>query len=210
MSVLPKFYVYVYLDTRYPGEFKYGDYIFDYKPFYIGKGLGRRYKVRYCRPMYFTNTIKAMTSLNLEPKVVFPFKSDDESECYDVESKLIELIGIDNLTNISLGGTGIFSGLKHSDESKNKISNSLKGNTHLLGYHPSENTRNAISKSLSGDKNHFYGRNHTEQSKALMKKMNRFVWFHNRYENLAILRRTSPPDGYVKGKLKSLPCRIRE
>ena len=32
------FYVYCYLDPRFPGKFKYGEIEFDYKPFYIGKG----------------------------------------------------------------------------------------------------------------------------------------------------------------------------
>ena len=33
-----KYYVYIYIDPRKPGKFKYGEYEFDYEPFYIGKG----------------------------------------------------------------------------------------------------------------------------------------------------------------------------
>jgi len=32
-----KYYVYVYLDSRKPGKYKYGEYEFDYEPFYVGK-----------------------------------------------------------------------------------------------------------------------------------------------------------------------------
>ncbi|MHA2023540.1 MAG: LEM-3-like GIY-YIG domain-containing protein, partial [Candidatus Thorarchaeota archaeon] len=37
-----RFYVYVYLDTRKPGKFVYGEWKFNYLPFYVGKGTGRR------------------------------------------------------------------------------------------------------------------------------------------------------------------------
>ncbi len=40
-----KFYTYVYLDPRKPGKFVFGKYEFEYEPFYVGKGSGRRCKV---------------------------------------------------------------------------------------------------------------------------------------------------------------------
>lgn len=37
-----KFYVYVYLDPRKQGNYNYGQYHFDYEPFYVGKGCRYR------------------------------------------------------------------------------------------------------------------------------------------------------------------------
>ena len=38
-----RFYVYVYTDPRKDnGPYKYGEYEFEYEPFYVGKGIGNR------------------------------------------------------------------------------------------------------------------------------------------------------------------------
>ncbi len=37
-----KFYVYIYLDPRKKGNFIYGEYEFNYEPFYVGKGSNNR------------------------------------------------------------------------------------------------------------------------------------------------------------------------
>jgi hypothetical protein len=42
MKASDNFYVYAYLDPRKPGKYVYGEYVFDYGPFYIGKGFDNR------------------------------------------------------------------------------------------------------------------------------------------------------------------------
>ena len=43
------FYVYVYLDPRKPGNYVYGEYSFDYEPFYVGKGSNGRCTIHLCK-----------------------------------------------------------------------------------------------------------------------------------------------------------------
>jgi hypothetical protein len=43
------FYVYIYLDPRKPGKFHYGEYCFDYEPFYVGKGKDNRMFTKICK-----------------------------------------------------------------------------------------------------------------------------------------------------------------
>jgi hypothetical protein len=40
---LDNFYIYIYLDPRKPGKYVYGMYVFDYEPFYVGKGKDKQY-----------------------------------------------------------------------------------------------------------------------------------------------------------------------
>lgn len=44
LSVDNKYYIYVYLDGRKPGHFIYGNYSFNYEPFYVGKGARYRFR----------------------------------------------------------------------------------------------------------------------------------------------------------------------
>ena len=132
------FYVYCYLDPRFPGKFKYGEIEFDYKPFYIGKGKGRRCtralepnELKKQKRTIKRNYLESLYKNGYKPIVIKVYENLTEIESFDKEVYLIKLIGrmkYENgpLTNLSEGGDGA-SGYKHSDEAKSKVSSTHKG-----------------------------------------------------------------------------------
>lgn len=68
--------------------------------------------------------------------------------------------------NYTEGGDGTL-GLKHSNETKKKISEALKGKPNLsrIGKSLTEETKKKISESLKGEKNYFYGKHLSEEHK---------------------------------------------
>jgi DNA-binding transcriptional ArsR family regulator len=110
-----KYYVYVYLDPRKEGRFRYGDYDFDYEPFYVGKGCGNRYLKHLTENEKDTaNTFKfrvieKIKSTNRLPIIIKVENELNEGEAYKIEAQLIRVIGrrCDNsgsLTNIVKDG----------------------------------------------------------------------------------------------------------
>ena len=145
------FYVYVYLDTRKSGKYVYGEYSFDYEPFYIGKGSGKRSEshINEAKKINKSNIqinknnlpninlhkirtiIKIYKSTGRWPIVKIINQNITEKESSDTEMLYIKTIGRYNLkngplTNLTDGGEGN-SGFIVSDKTKKKISNSLKG-----------------------------------------------------------------------------------
>ncbi len=133
------FYTYCYLDKTKPGYYKYKnlDIIFDYEPFYIGKGKNNRIFIN-------THLTKALDKTFLDKKIkkigkeniisIKLFNNLKEIDAYAYEMKLIKDIGRRNkglgpLVNLTEGGGGI-SGYKHTKESRIKIGNSSLGRKH--------------------------------------------------------------------------------
>ena len=169
------FYVYVYLDPRKPGHYVYGEYEFDYEPFYIGKGSnGRLYDHLYKRKRnikhnrHFYNKIsKIQRECCVDPIIVKVKEIITEEISLDLEIAMITTIGRYDLKkgplcNLTDGGEGVSGkivteetrkklseinkGLIVSEETKKKISMSKKG--HIV----TEETRRKISMTLKGHK----------------------------------------------------------
>ena len=142
------YYVYVYMDPREEGEYVYEDIRLTHRPFYVGKGFGYRInehlqKSRLKRNNHKNNKIKKILSEGLEPIKVKVFEGLTEQESLIKEIELINLIGFDNLTNVTHGGEGT-SGFNHKEETKHKIGGKNKGRKHT------EETKKLISEKLKG------------------------------------------------------------
>jgi hypothetical protein len=118
-------FIYAYLDPTKPGNFKYGNYIFSFEPFYIGKSktdsiydrMGQHLEFVKNRGIDLTNNthkfnkIKKILDLGLEPYVVKVEENLNLLSSFNLEKLLIEKIGRTikgegPLVNISNGGEG--------------------------------------------------------------------------------------------------------
>lgn len=113
------YYVYVYLDPRYPGEYKYQSCEFPFKPIYVGKGRRNRHMVHWNQPIHnnpFHNTLKSLKLKGLEPIILKQDVNLTEHVAYKLEAQLTHEIGLacDNqgpLLNLKHGGEGGLSGV---------------------------------------------------------------------------------------------------
>lgn len=134
-----EFYVYVLMDTRKVGPFKYGHWKFDYEPFYVGKGKQNRFlyhskildgwKLDASNNRHKTNKIKKIHREGYEIETRFVKSGMIESDAFDLEMKLIERIGRSPegpLTNQTAGGDGLRA---PSKATRKKMASSAK-NTH--------------------------------------------------------------------------------
>lgn len=190
---MKKYYVYIIFDPISKGDFIYGNYKFDYEPFYVGKGTyGKGYnrendhfRNTYLKKnSYKNNKIKKIISSGLYPIIKRIEVDMLEEDAFKLEISLIKEIGRYNinsgpLTNLTDGGEGI-SGLIKTKEHREKLSISH------LGKKLSSDTREKISKSLIGHKRNL-GKLHSEETKKKISnsKKGTKVW-----NSIAILQYT--------------------
>lgn len=116
-NIKKEFYTYVYLNPLKPGIYKYENYSFDFEPFYVGKGKGRRhldhlFSQEGCDEKI--NLIKQLIESNNQPIIVKTKEDILEDEAFEEEKYLIKIIGRKilkegPLLNLQPGGEG-FSG----------------------------------------------------------------------------------------------------
>jgi len=153
-----EFYIYVYLDPRIIGEYKYDKYIFNNEPFYIGKGSGLRFKDHVKKSRLENNKqnflknrkIKSILKDNLNPIIKIIFKSTNEKMVLLEEIKIIKLIGrkilnTGTLTNLTDGGDGCENRFI-TEEFRKKQSDIMK--SYYKAHPPTKETNDKISKTL--------------------------------------------------------------
>jgi len=184
------FYIYIYLDPRKPGLFKYGSYEFKYEPFYVGKGNGKRCDIINNRTCYFKNKINRIKESGLEPLVIKLKEDLGEEQSFVLEFKLIKLIGRRDLgkgplVNFTNGGEGT-SGRVCTEETRELMKKNhvdVKGEKHpmfgvhrygsdspMFGKKHSEETKRRQSEKMKGENNPMFGKYHSKETKKLMRE----------------------------------------
>jgi len=174
------FYVYILLDPRYEGLFKYGeDLEFCFRPYYVGKGVGRRY-LRHFHESEFKRTYNQHKN-NITKKimlegydpidfVVFFRDGMEESSALELEKEIISKIGCTSLKN------GPLSNKTSGGESPGSF---LRGLTWEQRYGEDKAKEMKIKASKiqktikkpdqSGEKNAFFGKKHSEETKLKLR-----------------------------------------
>ncbi len=207
------FYVYIYLDPRKNGGFKYGDYEFECETCYVGKGHGRRdreslthayneYDIKNGKRDRKDSIIRKLKKeLNLEPIISKIKENITDGFALELEKKVIKIIGRSDLgkgplVNLTDGGEGP-SGYIATEEHRRKNRESHKGRvfseetikrmseTHK-GKKDSEETRKKKSEARKGEKNPMWGKTHSEETRRKKSESNKLWW--------------SIPENKMKGK----------
>ena len=170
-------YIYALLDPRKPGPFSYNDLaIFDYEPFYIGKGTKNRHRDFRTRTRWCKGIIKHLKTIGLKPLSFIIQDNLSDEQAFTLEREWIQIIGkryegTGPLVNTDDGGRGC-SG--HTDETKQRISDANSGRIFT------EEHRHKISEALQGKNNPMYGKpgprkgaKHTQNAKDAISHKNR-------------------------------------
>lgn len=132
-------YVYIYLDPRKPGIWIYNEYEFSHEPFYVGRGVGNRYRIHLYRAKQKTglvtkrnlNRIRGILYEGMEPIIEFIKEDISYEESVELEIHAISTMGRKDLNkgpllNLTDGGEGP-NGYVFTEEVKQRIREKVTG-----------------------------------------------------------------------------------
>ena len=173
-----RYYVYIYLDPRKPGNYVYGDYSFGFEPIYVGKGSSFRKEMHLYHAKknnLYSAIIKRVKNIIDEketPIMDFLKQNLNENDAFDFEIKMIAIIGRKDenkgpLENRTKGGDGIRSCKRTHEDYVKAMEKTLlihpdykkHLSESLIGRSVSEHTREKLSVALTGKK-------HSDQTKS--------------------------------------------
>ncbi len=182
------YYNYIYRDPSRNNE-----------PIYVGKGKCNRIyshlKSKKIDP--FINRLRFMKKNGIEPIIEFVEDISEEDALWNEQYLIMwygrKDLGKEPLLNLTNGGEGI-AGLKFSEKHRKRLSEASLGKPKSEEHKQhvrearafqviSDETCRKISESHKGEKNHFYGKKHTEESKKRMSDI-RKEYFRKKKENL--------------------------
>ena len=177
LSALNQYYVYIYLDSRKPGDYSYTDketgeiFKFNYEPFYVGSGKDGRWKFHLYesswKPKKTTNRLKCNTIKKIiketgkDPIILKLSENLFEEKSKELEILFIKIIGrkdlgLGPLTNMTDGGEGK-SGWIMPEKTRRKL---RKAN---IGKKLTEEHRGKLMKWAIGNTN-MLGKHHSKES----------------------------------------------
>jgi hypothetical protein len=177
-----QFYVYLYLDPRKHGKYRYGEYEFDYEPFYVGKGRSNGYRItnhlweaynHKDSNSHKCNVIRKIKRDTGQNPITLKYRDNIliEQDSFDLEKDLIKTIGrIDlktgPLVNKTDGGEGQIGSLRTKRWRRNQSKRMQgKNNPNYNGKGHHKDTGKKISKSKTGKSTALKGKPKSEKHK---------------------------------------------
>jgi len=120
------------------------------QPFYVGKGKGKRFLSNKSRNKYWKHIVN---KYGYFPQIME--NNLTEEQAFEREKFYIEVLGRENLCNLTDGGDGT-SGFKHSEEWKKNHSFMMSGNKNPNHKNPWKHTiisKNKLSEKVKGKNN---------------------------------------------------------
>ena len=170
-----EYYVYVFLDGTKPGRYQYEDLIFDFEPFYIGKGIKNRINDSFKEGNYYNHITFKSNKINHIIKnggEVIRYKIYENltnKESCELEINSIKKIGRKNLklgplTNLTDGGDG-WTNSTHTEETKDRLREINKEeNNPMYGKHHTEVVKEQHSLRVSGSNHPMFGKKHNQET----------------------------------------------